>query len=216
MMSNEYSRKIDEHFKRTGIPFVINISGNIGSGKSSFLNHFESLKSTYIVPEPLHLMRDYEGRNILDLFYKKEIGVEDFQEIMIRLMLDYCNSEYKFACKKGYRCIVYDRSLFDTIETFCRMLIPGKYKEYTKQYSRICYKVNLFVFLECSPEYCYYRVKKRKRVEEVDVSLKYLKRCGDALNEFHNMISEKKRIRISSSQPTFKMFREVVEMLGKK
>ena len=76
--------------------------------------------------------------------------------------------------------------------------------------------MNLFVFLECSAEYCHYRIKNRKRVEEVDVSLKYLEGCADALDEFHNMISEKKRVRVSSVQPTFKMFREVVEMLGKK
>lgn len=45
-------------------PFTICVEGNIGSGKTTFLEHFEKFNATILL-EPVHLWRDVKGVNLL-------------------------------------------------------------------------------------------------------------------------------------------------------
>lgn len=49
-------------------PFTICIEGNIGSGKTTFLKHFEKFNNATILPEPVHLWRNVAGVNLLVSF----------------------------------------------------------------------------------------------------------------------------------------------------
>lgn len=46
-------------------PFTVCIEGNIGSGKTTFLNNFKQFNNTTVLQEPVELWRDVEGMNLL-------------------------------------------------------------------------------------------------------------------------------------------------------
>lgn len=48
-------------------PFTICIEGNIGSGKTTFLNHFKNFNAT-VLQEPVDLWRNVAGVNLLVSF----------------------------------------------------------------------------------------------------------------------------------------------------
>ncbi|XP_063239210.1 thymidine kinase 2, mitochondrial-like isoform X3 [Bacillus rossius redtenbacheri] len=51
-------------------PITVVVEGNIGSGKTTFLNHFSKLNDLCaIFPEPVELWRDVKGHNLLGLMY---------------------------------------------------------------------------------------------------------------------------------------------------
>lgn len=51
----------------TAIPraFTVAVEGNIGSGKTTFLNHFNKYDSVAVFAEPIDLWRDCNGYNLL-------------------------------------------------------------------------------------------------------------------------------------------------------
>jgi len=54
-------------------PFTICIEGNIGSGKTTFLNHFQNFNNATILQEPVDLWRDVAGVNLLVSSFKNNI-----------------------------------------------------------------------------------------------------------------------------------------------
>ena len=58
-------------------PFTICIEGNIGSGKTTFLNHFQSFNNATILQEPVDLWRDVAGVNLLVSSFKNNIFLGD-------------------------------------------------------------------------------------------------------------------------------------------
>ena len=46
------------------------VQGNIGSGKTTFLNYFKDSKNVEVIPEPVEMWRNVGGYNPLDLLYK--------------------------------------------------------------------------------------------------------------------------------------------------
>lgn len=56
-------------------PFTICIEGNIGSGKTTFLNHFQNLDNATILQEPVDLWRNVAGINLLVSFFRGNVFV---------------------------------------------------------------------------------------------------------------------------------------------
>ena len=53
-------------------PFTVVVEGNIGSGKSTFLQHFERWNSQVeLVAEPVDSWRDLKGHNLLQQMYEQ-------------------------------------------------------------------------------------------------------------------------------------------------
>ena len=50
-------------------PVKISVEGNIGSGKSTFLNYFKQFSFVETYYEPLEKWRDVQGHNLLQLLY---------------------------------------------------------------------------------------------------------------------------------------------------
>lgn len=46
-------------------PFTVLIEGNIGSGKTTFLNHFQKFDSVCLITEPVEKWRNCGGVNLL-------------------------------------------------------------------------------------------------------------------------------------------------------
>jgi len=50
-------------------PFTVIVEGNIGSGKSTFLDHYRNLSDFAVFQEPVDKWRDLDGHNLLQLMY---------------------------------------------------------------------------------------------------------------------------------------------------
>ena len=54
-------------------PFTVFVEGNIGSGKTTFLNYFANA-DVYLLSEPVEMWRNVEGHNLLvSIFYTTKL-----------------------------------------------------------------------------------------------------------------------------------------------
>ena len=51
--------------KKQKKPFTVIVEGNIGSGKTTFLNHFAKFKDVEVLQEPVNKWRNVQGHNLL-------------------------------------------------------------------------------------------------------------------------------------------------------
>lgn len=57
-------------FAAEGQPYTVFIEGNIGSGKTTFLNYFKKFDEVCLQAEPVEKWRDVAGVNLLVSFLK--------------------------------------------------------------------------------------------------------------------------------------------------
>lgn len=216
MQNQTFQEAVNKFYQQNNRALVLNISGNIGAGKSTFCKGLREI-GCYIIDEPVKEMQNYQGRNILDEFYKGVISPVEFQKMVIEIIIKVNNEEYKKAINLGYKVIVCDRSLIDTVETFTYMCSKELYNEVKDTiYQRMHFNIDYYIFLELHPTICHYRIKKRGRVEEKNIKLQYLQDYNESLVRFYfNMRSEYKEkvIKISSEQTTKEMVDEMEEVI---
>lgn len=63
----------------TNRPFTVTVEGNIGSGKTTFLEYFKKYDNVCVLSEPIELWRNCNGHNLL---------VSYFLEIMLCRLFD--------------------------------------------------------------------------------------------------------------------------------
>lgn len=172
---------------------IISIEGNIGVGKSTFTNILKNIfVESIIVAEPVDLWLNIctkSGENILGLFYKNipRWGYT-FQNLayVTRMM------KIQDAIKTNKKTIFLDRSLGTDKNVFEKMLYDDNlisdiennmynlwcdfYKNYVNDMSSWKY-----IYLRCSPNTSYERIKKRGREEEKNITLEYLEK----LHKYH-------------------------------
>lgn len=51
--------------KMAGRPFTVIVEGNVGSGKTTFLEHFRKYPEVCVLAEPVETWRDLNGHNLL-------------------------------------------------------------------------------------------------------------------------------------------------------
>ena len=167
---------------------IINIEGNIGCGKSTFIARLkEELKDRTdicILPEPVDewlKICDAEG-NILQHYYKDQKAYAFAFQMMAyisRLAI------LKQAIDWGYKYIITERCLDTDKNIFCQMLYDDgfineiEFQIYNKWFDTFItnheYKT---IYLRCDPVIAHERVKIRSRMEET-IELEYLQKCHD-------------------------------------
>ena len=173
---------------------IISIEGNIGSGKTTLLSmvkkrfgeYMGSSKSVVYVPEPVsswESIKDEDGKSMLDLLYA-DTKTHSFAFQMMAYITRV--KAMKKARKDNPEAIlVCERCLQTDSEVFARMLkeqgniklVHWKiYNEWVKEMSEE-WKPDLVVYVRCSPEKSFERVKKRARDSESSVPLEYLADC---------------------------------------
>lgn len=166
---------------------IVSIEGNIGAGKSTFVNIINShVSNSELVSEPVEMwkaLKDSDNSNILEKFYKDiPRWAYSFQNLacitrMIKIEDTIRKSDAQF--------LFLDRSLGTDKNVFEKMLYDsGKISEIEHQmYNLWCdfyYKYvrptfeNIIIYLRCDPEIALTRIKKRGRVEEQNITLDYL------------------------------------------
>lgn len=167
-------------------PIILCIEGNIGSGKSTFMQKLKGrLQKKHIcfLDEPVETwshFKDEEG-TILEHYYKDQpTWGFTFQMLayisrltLLRRALE--NPDYKY--------IITERSLFTDKHIFCKMLYesgvihPIQYQIYQAWFDEFMTKHEYkFIYLRTTPEVAYARVNKRSRKGET-IPLTYLEEC---------------------------------------
>lgn len=175
------------------MPRIYSVEGNVGVGKSTLLEHIETLGNPNIIllKEPVDAwtsLRDNNGENILEKFYRDpKTYAFPFQVLAFHTRL--------YTLKKVVNenptaeVILCERSLHADGHIFAKMLYDDgmiddiSYKIYEKMYED---GINQFplagiIYLDVEPEICAERIVKRGRSGEEDISMDYLKRC----HEYH-------------------------------
>jgi deoxynucleoside kinase len=52
-------------------PFTVFVEGNVGAGKTSFLNFFKKFDEFFVMEEPIEKWKDLKGINLLDLKFNE-------------------------------------------------------------------------------------------------------------------------------------------------
>ena len=180
---------------------IISVEGNIGSGKSTFV---EMLKKYFLdneempicfVQEPVELwneIKDNDGKTMIENFYSNpEKYSFAFQMMAYISRLSILKAEFK----KGYDIIITERCLFTDSNIFCKMLYDdGKideleYQIYNKWFNEFIsdFPDIEYIYIQTSPETSNRRIKERGRKGEI-IPLEYLKKC----HQYHESWLDKK------------------------
>ena len=167
-------------FEKPGRPFTIAVEGNIGAGKSTFLEHFSTFGQVDILPEPVSKWQQVAGTNLLELQYKDPARWSHTMQSYVQLTMAQ-NHVQKLQDGKEIKML--ERSLHSSRHCFIQnMYDTGKmsdagfrvlvewYEFMSQPNFTADIGVDLFVYLKTDPEVAYQRLQKRARKEE-DVRL---------------------------------------------
>jgi deoxycitidine kinase len=190
---------------------IISIEGNIGAGKSTFVNIISNyVKNSEIVSEPVEMWKslsDSDGKNILDKYYQNiPRWAYSFQNLacITRMMkiedtIRNSNKEFLFLDRSlGTDKNVFEKMLHDSKQiTELEHQMYNLWCDFYHKYVRPEFE-NIVIYLRCSPETALQRIKKRGRIEEQNITLDYLKELHkyhenwlvniELLNENNNLI----------------------------
>ena len=173
-------------------PILISLEGNIGAGKSSFLDALKKIAGTELydreiifLQEPVDEWQNITDKNGVDILTKFYGNQEEYafkfqmmayisrQAMVRKAMRDNPNS-----------IIISERCVFTDKKVFAKMLFENgkideiEHKIYTSWFDEFAYetKYNGHVYLRATPQTCFDRVKKRNRNGET-IPIEYLINC---------------------------------------
>jgi len=183
---------------------IISIEGNIGSGKSTLLKSLKEFLNAHdnivFLQEPVdewEKIKDKDNVSIITKFYgdqqKYSFAFQMMAYISRLALLKNTIEKYPNAIIITERCLNTDRYVFAKMLYDDKKLEDIEYQIYlnwfdhflniTSKYEQNNQKV---VYLNTEPEICYYRINKRNRNGESNISLKYLQNC----HNYHNAMIE--------------------------
>ncbi|XP_034488062.1 deoxynucleoside kinase isoform X1 [Drosophila innubila] len=185
-MAADCARKGQKYAQDTQ-PFTVLIEGNIGSGKTTYLNHFLKVeKDVCLITEPVEKWRNVNGVNLLAKMYEDpKKWAMPFQSYVTLTMLQAHTQPTNKKLKIIERSIYSSRYCF--VENMYRngSLELGMYNTLQEWYKfieqSIHVQADLIIYLRTTPEVVFERMRERARSEESCVPLKYLQE----LHELH-------------------------------
>jgi deoxyadenosine/deoxycytidine kinase len=165
-------------------PKIIFVEGNIGTGKTTFLNLVQKhVDNVQCILEPVDKwtgLSDSSGKNILHYFYENmEKYTYSFQSyaflsrVMLLDLIDY-SKEYIFIERSVYS----DKNIFAQNCVQNGTMTEIEWNLYNKWFDWMVGKLikldYTHIYLKCQPEVSYARLKTRNRPEEQGISLDYI------------------------------------------
>ncbi|XP_017772573.1 PREDICTED: deoxynucleoside kinase-like isoform X2 [Nicrophorus vespilloides] len=172
----------------TDRPFRVSVEGNIGAGKSSFIQYFSTFQNIETYPEPIDWWRNLDGHNLLDLLYKDINKWHTTFQTYVQL------TRLKVQTSKPTQATttvqMFERSLQNNRYCFVEQAYNNGYlhdadyaildKWYRWIRDTVDINLDLIVYLRSSPEIVYERIMRRARPEEKSMSLDYLKQLHES------------------------------------
>lgn len=168
---------------------IYSIEGNIGSGKSTFIDVLQKenkLKNAVYLEEPVKVwetIKDKDGVTILEKFYSNQEKYSFPFQIMAYISR---LSELKKKIKENPNKIIFtERSILTDRNVFAKMLYDDKkieeinYKIYLKWFDEFMSDFNFcgVIYIQTNPEVCSKRIKLRNRKGEEGIPMKYSVKC---------------------------------------
>ena len=170
-------------------PQIFSIEGNIGTGKSTFLEqlkkHYKDNNRICFLAEPIDVWTsivDEHGVNIIEKYYQNQKRYAFSFQMMA--YISRLSSLKRVLEEDKYDVIIMERSLYTDCNVFAKMLYDEKkieeieyaiykkwYYEFIKEFPPIT-----FVYLRAKPVLSFERVLKRNRQGET-IPLEYLENC---------------------------------------
>ena len=186
-------------------PIIISIEGNIGSGKTTFINELMNLEKMKTInticflKEPVNLWESIKNNNnetIIECFYKEQEKYAFPFQVMAyvsRIAL------IKQAIANGFKYIFTERCIYTDKNVFLKMLHESNKVEkmnndiYNMLFETFTQEYNIYhIYIQTSPEVALQRVMKRNRAGENNISLEYLTMCDNYHNNW--LVNNKKNI----------------------
>jgi len=167
-------------------PFTVVVEGNIGCGKTTFLQHFAKYDSVDILKEPVDEWRDVEGHNLLQLMYQDpkrwSLPFQSYVQLtMLRQHLAQSDNPIKLmerSIHSGRYCFV--ENLYKTGKLQgSEYSVLKEWYDFLVHSQEIDLNTDLIVYLRTDPETAMERLKSRARGEEVDIPIDYLRELHD-------------------------------------
>nr|XP_053651355.1 deoxynucleoside kinase-like [Cherax quadricarinatus]XP_053651356.1 deoxynucleoside kinase-like [Cherax quadricarinatus] len=160
-------------------PFTVSIEGNIGSGKSTFLNYFSAIPGVITHQEPIDLWTNLKGHNLLGKLYEDpERWSFLFQSYVQLTRLNIHLQQSSSSVKLIERSLQNNRYCFVESGHDCGHLKDAEYSVLCEYYelleSQLDIGIDLIVYLRSTPEIVHSRMLRRGRSEEAGVPLEYL------------------------------------------
>lgn len=177
----------------------INIEGNIGAGKTTFLQELESKLSQFftvkVVPEFVY---ENEANALLNAMYEKRIDSFDFQKYLFNTRTGFIYKIGKSEEKPDF--ILLDRNIDVQYHVFGNTLLKkGRLTKKEHHQMKIMLNIydvslnNLFpnrkdymLYLDCSEENCLKRIETRNRKGENKIDKDYLKSLKKEYKKYLN------------------------------
>jgi len=172
---------------------LISIEGNIGSGKSTFLENLRQKYSNHphivFAPEPVSVwqsIRDETGTSILEKFYQDQATYAfPFQMMAYISRLAVLRQLVRERDTSRPLFIITERSLYTDKHIFAKMLYDQKkideinYQIYLKWFHEFADDIPVTdcLYLQSDPEVCHTRIAIRARPGEEVIPLEYLTEC---------------------------------------
>nr|ACO10333.1 Thymidine kinase 2, mitochondrial precursor [Caligus rogercresseyi] len=161
-------------------PFIINVEGIVGTGKTTFLDYMKEYPYMDILPEPINKWTNLNGTDLLGLAFENPSRWSMTQESYVQLTL---TEEHL----RPYGIVkIMERSPHSAISVFSRQFYEaGQMTEvefnvlnawYNFLNDKLDLTTDLTIYLRLDPELAYKRVLERGRIEEKNLSLNFLKR----------------------------------------
>jgi deoxyadenosine/deoxycytidine kinase len=173
-------------------PQIITLEGNIGAGKSTFLEKFKEYcrdrNDILFLQEPVNIWGKVkqDDKTILELFYENQEKYSfPFQMLAYHTRYELLKDAIELAMKKGVKTIIMERSLEADRNIFAKMLYDeGKIEDCNYSIYRIMSDAGLKTmsadkiwWLNTDSEECARRIIKRGRTGEENIPLEYLQKC---------------------------------------
>jgi deoxyadenosine/deoxycytidine kinase len=176
-------------------PRLISLEGNIGAGKSTFIEHMKSVfqddEEIIFLQEPVDIWESVsqDGQNMLQLFYKNPTKYSfAFQILAFTTRLRMIKKAVADAMKPDstVKTIVMERSLEADKHIFAKMLYDeGKIEPCEFQVYQMMSEDGLsdcsadgIIWLATEAEECHKRIGTRGREGEEGIDIQYLQTCG--------------------------------------
>lgn len=181
---------------------ILFIEGNIGVGKSTFLNIIrQHIPQAIVTLEPCDEWQNISGHNLLQAFYQdgpRWAALFQIYASMTRIR------KQMFDNKKGGQLQIVERSWYSDRYCFGQLMYDMNlmddlswhvYKDMWNYNVSMAQKPLCFVYVRTSPEICLKRMQLRSRGEETGVSLAYL----TSLHEYHERLFLDKSVAVEVS-----------------
>jgi len=190
---------------------IISIEGNIGSGKSTFLEKlrekYASVDGFIFSTEPVHLwekIKDESGKTMLQKFYENQEKYSFSFQMMayisrlsilrgiVKNISNISGIALSERSENARFIIITERSLFTDKHVFAKMLHDDGliedvnyqiYEQWFDEFSKDL-PVDQHIYLKASPKMCYNRIHYRSRAGEEKIPLVYLENCDQYHDEF--------------------------------